>query len=91
MVRILAGAETLSAATNHILVAIGTHGGWQFGTLRTLGGEGLLRCEGMWQADAERTAPLAQASVHAVLPESAGLPGQTLSSGAAAVDGRPRP
>ena len=54
MVRILAGAETLSAATNDILVAIGTHGGWQFGTLWTLDGEGLLRCEGMWQADAER-------------------------------------
>lgn len=81
MVRILAGAETLSAATHDILVAIATHGGWQFGTLWTLDGDGLLRCEGMWQADAERTAPLARANVQVALPESAGLPGETLSAG----------
>ncbi|MCP9491696.1 MAG: SpoIIE family protein phosphatase [Solirubrobacteraceae bacterium MAG38_C4-C5] len=81
MVRILAGAETLRAATNDILVAIGTHGGWQFGTLWTLDGEGLLRCEGMWQADAQRTAPLARASLDAALPEGTGLPGATLAAG----------
>lgn len=81
MVRILAGAETLEAATDDILVAIGTHGGWQFGTLWTLDGEGLLHCEGMWQADAARTAPLALANLHLVLPESTGLPGEALSAG----------
>ncbi|MDQ3090702.1 MAG: hypothetical protein M3R46_03385 [Actinomycetota bacterium] len=64
-----------------ILVAIGTRGGWQFGTLWTLDGDGFLRCEGMWQADPQRTAPLARANVHVVLPEGAGFPGVTLSAG----------
>lgn len=81
MVRILAGAATLSAATDDILLAIGTHGGWRFGTLWTLDGEGLLRCEGMWQADAQRTAPLARANRHTALAESIGLPGEALSGG----------
>jgi hypothetical protein len=81
MVHILAGVGTLSDATNDILVAIGTHGGWRFGTLWTLGGEGLLRCEGMLQADAQRTAPLARTNVQVVLPADAGLPGETLSAG----------
>ena len=81
MVRILAGAATLSAATKDILVAIGTHGGWQCGTLWTLDGEGRLRCEGMWQADAQRTEPLARANRDAALPESTGLPGEALSAG----------
>ncbi len=81
MVRILAGAGTLRDATNDILVAIGTRGGWQFGTLWTLDGDGFLRCEGMWQADPQRTAPLARANLQAVLPEGAGFPGVTLSAG----------
>ncbi|MDQ3677799.1 MAG: PAS domain S-box protein, partial [Actinomycetota bacterium] len=80
MVRILAGAGTLRNATQDILVAIGTHGGWQFGALWTLDGEGLLHCEGLWQADAQRTAPLARTNVQVVLPANAGLPGETLSA-----------
>ena len=89
MVRILAGAGTLRDATNDILVAIGTRGGWQFGTLWTLDGDGFLRCEGMWQADPQRTAPLARANLQAVLPEGAGFPGVTLSAGEPVQ--RPRP
>jgi len=82
MVRILAGAETVSAATASILAAIGTHGDWRFGALWTLGADGRLHCEGVWQVQPERTGPLAQLNGQTLLPPDAGLPGEAFAAGA---------
>lgn len=82
MVRILAGAETVSAATASILAAIGTHGDWRLGALWTLGADGRLRCEGVWQVQPERTSPLAEVNGQTLLPPDAGLPGEAFAAGA---------
>ncbi|HEV2753469.1 MAG TPA: SpoIIE family protein phosphatase [Solirubrobacteraceae bacterium] len=82
MVRILAGAETVSAATASILAAIGTHGDWRFGALWTLGADGQLHCEGVWQSRPGRTQPLAEVNGQALLPPNAGLPGEAFAAGA---------
>ena len=81
--RVLAQADSLEAAGEDLLEAIGQPLGWRFGQLWAAAGDHELRCVASWAAAGVESAELERVSRRTPMRRGSGLPGRALERGEA--------
>jgi hypothetical protein len=80
---VLAQADSLEAAGEDLLEAIGQPLGWRFGQLWAAAGDHELRCVASWAVAGVESAELERVSRRTPMRRGSGLPGRALERGEA--------